>query len=291
MSTSLPYPAARDWRDAGAKRRLRARHLYYRARLQQWIGRAPQAAALCRRALEHSDYLRAWRLLAYLQLPGEDYQQLLARLHDALAPATYLEIGVDQGHSFRLLGPGTQAIGIDPAARLAHSLAPGHSLFAMTSDEFFARIDVRAVLGGRSVRMAFIDGMHHFEFALRDFVNLEPLCDPDSVLLVHDCYPLDARTAARERSTGFWTGDVWRLVALLRRHRPDLLVRTIATPPTGLALISRLDPSSRLLQQRLPALIAEGLALEYAAMDARREEILGVFPNHWSRIRALLGAH
>ena len=143
------------------------------------------------------DYLRAYRLLAYLQLPGEDYQQLLARLHAHLAPATYLEIGIDQGHSFRLLRPGTRAIGVDPAARLAHALAPGQSVFAMTSDEFFTRIDVRAALGGASVRMAFIDGMHHFEFALRDFVNLEPLCERDSVVLMHDCYPLDARTASR----------------------------------------------------------------------------------------------
>ena len=41
-------------------------------------------------------------------------------------------------------------------------------LFPQTSDEFFARNDVGAELGGLPVDLAFIDGMHHFEFALRD---------------------------------------------------------------------------------------------------------------------------
>jgi hypothetical protein len=37
---------------------------------------------------------------------------------------------------------------------------------------------VRALLGGLPVELGFIDGMHLFEFALRDFMNLERLCTP-----------------------------------------------------------------------------------------------------------------
>jgi Methyltransferase domain len=287
MSPGAPI-AAPVWRASSAGRE-RARHLYYRARLQRLIGRKRAAAQLCRRALEHCDYLRAYRLLAYLELPGEDYQRILARLHAHLKPATYLEIGVDRGHSFELLPPGTRAIGIDPQPRLDRLLRPGQCLVQATSDEYFARHDVRAELGG-SVRMAFIDGMHHFEYALRDFVNLEPLADRDSVVLVHDCYPIDARTAARERCTAFWTGDVWRLVMLLKRHRPDLIVRTIAAAPTGLALITRLDPTSRILGERLPQLIAEGMTIDYAAIAPDKAEALNLFPNEWGSLRALLDA-
>ena len=48
---------------------------------------------------------------------------------------------------------------------------------------------------------AFIDGMHLFEFALRDFMNLERHCTPQSVIMVHDCYPTEREHAEREPQT------------------------------------------------------------------------------------------
>ena len=90
--------------------------------------------------------------------------------------------------------------------------------------------------------MAFIDGMHHFEYALRDFINIEPLCRTGSVVFIHDCYPIDARSAERDQVTAFWSGDIWRLLVLLKKYRPDLAIHTLGTPPTGLGLITRLDP-------------------------------------------------
>jgi hypothetical protein len=270
-----------------AEQRARARHLYYRARLNRWIGRRRAAAALCRRALAWCDYSRAHRLLAELELPGEDYLRVLARVHQDLRPATYLEIGVARGDSLALAMPQTRAIGIDPAPRLKVAPGPNQQVFAETSDEFFSRRDARAELGG-PLRMAFIDGMHHFDFALRDFVHLEPICEPDSLIFVHDCYPLDERTATREQQTAFWSGDVWRLIVLLRKYRPDLDIRTIGTPPTGLGLITRLDPTTRSLRERLPALIEEGLSLSFDAIAHSKAQALNLFPNEWGRLRTLL---
>ena len=268
--------------------RSRARHLYYRARLQRLLGRAPAASELCRRALEHCDYGRAYRLLAELELPGEDYLRVLERVHAYVRPQTYLEIGVARGDSLRLTPSETTALGIDPAPRPRHPLRANQRVVAETSDRFFATHDVRAELGGRSLRMAFIDGMHHFDFALRDFVNLEPYCERNSLIFVHDCYPLDERTAEREQSTTFWSGDVWRLIVLLKRHRPDLRIVTIGTPPTGLGLITHLDPTSSALRERLPGLIAEGLATDYASIAAVKPAALNLLPNEWPRVRALL---
>jgi hypothetical protein len=273
-----------------AEQRARARHLYYRARLNRWMGRRREAAALCQRALALSDYSRAHRLLAELELPGEDYLRVLARVHRELKPATYLEIGVARGDSLALAEPATRAIGIDPAPRLRHPPGALQRLFTETSDEFFARHDAVAELGGQRVRMAFIDGMHHFDFALRDLMHLEPLCEPRSLIFVHDCYPLDERTAAREQVTRFWSGDVWRLIVLLKKHRPDLSVHTIGAPPSGLGLITRLDPGSRTLARDLPALIAEGLAIDFATIADRKAEALNLFPNEWPKLRALISA-
>ena len=106
-------------------------------------------------------------------------------------------------------------------------------------------------LGGKAVDLAFIDGMHLFEYALRDFSNLERLCTPHSTILVHDCYPLDRQTADRERTTLFWSGDIWRLILLLKKYRPDLEINVIAAPPTGLGVIRNLDPASRVIADNL----------------------------------------
>ena len=268
--------------------RRKARYSFFRARLQQLLGRKAAARRLCHRALSFCDYSNAYRLLTELDLPGEDYFKVLARVHAHVRPATYLEVGVSRGQSLQLVGPGTRALGIDPAPRVGFTLKPNQQVFAQTSDEFFARTDVPALLGGRPLAMAFIDGMHHFEYALRDFINIESLCAADSLIFIHDCYPIDARSAQREQTTGFWSGDIWRVIVLLKKYRPDLSIHTIGTPPTGLGLITRLDPASTVLRSRLPHLIAEGFALDFAAIAPRRPEALNLLPYDWPGVRQLL---
>jgi len=264
----------------------------YEAAAAHWrAGRAPEAVAACRALLEMApDYWSAHNLLASIELPGETYFHVLERIHTHLRPRTYLEIGVSRGESIRLAGPGTRAIGVDPEPSVAFPLGPNVGIVAQTSDAFFAARDVRAELGGLPVDLAFIDGMHHFEFALRDFMNIEALCAPSSTILIHDVFPIDERTAARERVTEFWSGDIWRLLLLLRKHRPDLIVRTIAAAPTGLAVVRNLDPKSTYIRDRLDALVAEYLAVDFRTLAGRKAEQLALVPNDWPQVRALLDA-
>jgi len=265
-----------------------ARALFRRARLQHWLGRRSEALALCRQAVDRADYSRAYTLMSQLALPGEDYFHVLRRIHRHLRPRTYLEIGVSRGESLECVLPETQVLGIDPAPNLARPEPANVRIYRETSDDFFARYSPRAELGGQPVELAFIDGMHHFEYALRDFINVERCCSRGSVILMHDCYPLDERTAQREQVTGFWSGDIWRLMLLLRTHRPDLVVRTIATPPTGLGIVVNPDPASRVLADRLDELIAEYLAKDFSVLAQGKPEALGLIENRWPAIRALL---
>lgn len=267
-----------------------ARALFHRARLQHWLGRRSAALALCRQAVERADYSRAYTLMSKLALPGEDYFRVLARIHRYLRPRTYLEIGVSRGDSLACVLPATQVLGIDPAPNLAKAPPANVRIYRETSDAFFARYAPRAELGGQPVELAFLDGMHHFEYALRDFINVERTCASSSVILIHDCYPLDERTAQREQVTGFWSGDIWRLMLLLRERRPDLSVRTIATRPTGLGIVMNPDPASRVLADRLDELIAEYLARDFSVLAADKAAALGLVENRWPLIRALLDA-
>jgi hypothetical protein len=265
-----------------------ARALFRRARLKHWLGQRDAALSLCRRAVDTADYSRAYTLMSQLALPGEDYFRVLARIHRYLRPRTYLEIGVSRGDSLKLVQRDTQVLGIDPQPNLTGPAPANVRIYRETSDDFFAKYDARAELGGLPVELAFIDGLHRFEYSLRDFLNVERNCTRSSVILIHDCYPLDARTAQREQVTGFWSGDVWRLLLLLRTLRPDLVVRTIATPPTGLGIVLNPDPASRVLAQRLEELTAEYLAQDFSVLAGRQPQALGLLENRWPAIRKLL---
>jgi tetratricopeptide (TPR) repeat protein len=236
------------------------------------------------------DYSPAYALWASIELPGDNYLAFLPRLHRYLNPATYLEIGVFQGQSLQFAGPDTQVIGIDPEPQIAYPLPPGARVLATTSDTFFATHDVRGEFGGRGVALGFIDGMHLFEYALRDFINMERVSEPDGIILIHDCCPLDRLSAERERHTGFWSGDIWRLILILRRYRPDLQVQTLALPPTGLGMVRGLDPTSCVLADNYDAIVAEYMAIDYSVLHDDKYGKLNLIPNDWNDIAILLDA-
>lgn len=253
-------------------------------------GDVDAAVRYCERALEIDPQMQPVHdLLASLFLYGEHYLQVLERIHAHLRPRTYVEIGFEQGHSLRLVSPETRAVGIDPEPRLSGPLPPNVRVFAETSDDFFARHDLRAELGGLPVDFAFIDGMHRFEYALRDFMNLERYCTPQSTIVFDDCFPHDRRTAMRERVVHFWTGDVWKVVVLLKKYRPDLSIHTIAAPPSGVCLVRNLDPASTVIGDNLRRLVDEFMALDYGVLQKNRAGKLNLFPNDWEKIRPLLG--
>jgi hypothetical protein len=234
------------------------------------------------------DLRREHNRLAELALPGPAYVHALATIHAKLKPRTYLEIGVSKGVTLALASPSTRALGVDPEPQLHEPPGPNARIYPLTSDEFFAEVDVAGELDGMPLDLAFIDGLHLFEFALRDFIAIEPLCTRASTVLVHDTYPLNRMTAARERTTQFWSGDIWRLVLILKKYRPDLAVHTIGAMPTGLTVIRNLDPSSRVLGERQDEIVAEFLALDYSTLDEDKPAALNLVPNEPERIRALL---
>lgn len=253
------------------------------------VRRWSETISLCRRVLAvDSDNLQAHVLWANATLPGEDYIELINRIHRDLRPATYVEIGVETGRSLALAQPGTTCIGIDPQPQLTQAMPPSTRIFAETSDAFFARHDLFKELGERPVDLAFLDGMHHFAFTLRDFINLERHCTPDSTCLVHDCYPLDERTSANPRATTFWSGDIWRLIPCLQKHRPDLQIHTIAAAPTGLGIIRGLDPKSTVLRDRLEQISAEFAQLPYSYLDGDKAGKLNLVANDWPAVQPLL---
>ncbi len=253
-------------------------------------GRRDEAVAACREALAlEPDLLAAHVCMARAKLPGEDFLAYLARFHELLRPRVYLEIGVDVGRTLSLAKPPTRVLGVDPAPKGGtpeRAFESPTSLFPLESDVFFESGEAARALAGETVDLAFVDGLHLFEQALRDFLHIERHGGPESVILFHDCLPLTAATASRQRSTGFWTGDVWKIAPILGDLRPDLSMFLVPTYPTGLLVVTGLDPRSRILEERLDAVIDEWTNKEWSAGPS--DPLLPLVPNDWNAVRARL---
>lgn len=213
-------------------------------------GQQPGAGAGARQLGEPNDRQGGW-------IPSDPFvphpkptmtrHDLLKGLHEVLSPRTYLEIGVNEGSSLTLSR--AKSLGVDPDFIVRRPLHCDLDLVKAKSDEFFTRPDALAHFDGVPVDLAFIDGMHLSEFAVRDFINVERHLAPGGVTVFDDILPRNALEAARVRLTGAWAGDVYKAVEIVARRRPDLVVVLINTWPTGTAVVVGADPSSEVLDQ------------------------------------------
>ncbi|MDW7773247.1 MAG: tetratricopeptide repeat protein [Desulfobulbaceae bacterium] len=215
--------------------------------------------------------------LARLHLRGPHYLEALGRIHANLRPASYIEIGIRKGASFKLASPDIPAVGIDPNPLVDGAELPvRHLIIRDTSDNYFRSGRLSSDLEGLPVDLAFIDGMHLMEFALRDFIALENSAHPGATILVHDCYPMNDLTARRKQETPFWSGDVWKLILCLKEYRKDLKVLTLPCPPTGLAVITRLDPLSTVLSNFLEEIYNTYVPMDFSGIEEERERKLNL---------------
>jgi hypothetical protein len=178
--------------------------------------------------------------------PQMTRHELLQGLHEKIRPRTYLEIGIRTGRSMVLSR--CRSIGVDPFFKIDNPIHCDVQLIKATSDDFFAGTEPLAHFEGVPVDLAFIDGMHLSDFALRDFINIEPFMADTGVVVLDDVLPRNGLEAARDRKTEPWTGDVYKVVEILRRRRPDLVVLLINTAPTGTAVVLGVDQASTILK-------------------------------------------
>ncbi len=201
------------------------------------------------------------------------YMDILGERIDSGRVSTYFETGVNKGGTLAL-GQGLKlAIGVDPSPKTAPGAfdAAPFRLEVKTSDDFFLETFSQDA-PDFALDLAFVDGLHVFEYALRDFIGCELLSAPGCEVLIHDVLPRRMAEAARHRLTRAWTGDVWRVPLVLRHFRPDLKVQLMEAAPTGLAIIAGLDSANRVLLERYNEVVAYGLSLSVADFMAARDQ-------------------
>jgi hypothetical protein len=197
-----------------------------------------------------------------------DYLEVLKHIHEVLQPSLYLEIGVRLGHSLRLAR--CRAVGVDPTVNKGLKLPRSATFVHATSDYFFEE-RAGSVLGG-APDLVFIDGMHLFEHALRDFMHAERLASIYGLVVIDDVFPNHVSQAARNRHTKTWTGDTWKLYRVLAKYRPDLTLLPLDSSPVGTLLVAGLDPKNNVLWERYNPILNEFGAIAEPSDDILRRD-------------------
>lgn len=203
---------------------------------------------------------------------GLRYSTFLAELHKAMVFDWYLEVGCRAGRTFSPVRGNT--IAVDPFFKAEQNIIGAKRrlfVFQETSDDFFATGFLKK--NGIALSFSFLDGMHLVEYLLRDFIQTEANSHPDGVIALHDCVPFAPSMLTRDLDNlpgGPWAGDVWKLIPILKTHRPDLKIEVLNCRPTGLVLVSGLNPKSTKLKQNYDQIVAEWIPIEMADYGVAR---------------------
>lgn len=217
---------------------------------------------------------------------GISYLTFFETVFKVLRPRTYFEIGGKAGDSLAKFP--CDSICVDPNLQLNAGVIGCRTrtfLFQMESDEFFKKEGIRKFFP-HGADIGFLDGLHLFEFLLRDLANFERSSHVKSIAILHDCLPTNERMAERKFRPGgldelaherdFWTGDVWKVLPAIKKYRPDLRVFFLDCAPTGLVIVTNLDSGGESFLDNYQKIVGDFMSMQLA--DYTFERLWNLFP-------------
>ncbi len=174
---------------------------------------------------------------------GMPSMTLLKRLTKVLRPDWLLELG--RGRASILTATQANLVSV---ANMGNIEANGKQIHVLnqTPVEFFAS----GFAERNSLRfdLAVLHGRERFETLLHEFVHLEELMNENGLIVLTESFP---KTVTDN------VGEIWKLLKVLRTHRPDLETLCTNAHPNGVAIVRGCDPSNLVLRQKFAKLIAE----------------------------------
>lgn len=169
------------------------------------------------------------------------------RIAEFVGAKSYLEIGVAKGKTFLEVRI-PHKVAVDPKFRF--ETAPHRTenvvFHETTSDAFFAQHPK-----SEKFDVIFIDGLHVFDQALRDFRNSLEVSHDRTVWLIDDVVPVDEYSAmtdakkARElrwqtgNTSGAWHGDVYKVIYAIHDLHPEFSFVTVTSDGNPQAIVWR----------------------------------------------------
>lgn len=191
------------------------------------------------------------KTFAISDLQGRNYIEVISDIIKIIAPDSYLEIGgsdIDIATATDcptiLVGPAYSCSDTPLTPR------PILGLYRIKPDLFFSSYCANAILG-RKVDVSVVRDLHYHEDLLGIFAAIEKASVPNALVILHNCIPVESAIADRSpphtvevpHRAGWWVGDAWKAVAALRHVRPDLRISALDANPSGLVLITNLNPA------------------------------------------------
>ncbi|MDP4283403.1 MAG: class I SAM-dependent methyltransferase [Bacteroidota bacterium] len=216
--------------------------------------------------------------------------QLIQSLMKQKNLENYLEIGVFNGHAFFKIKSKFK-IAIDPEFRFDLLRKVGKTIlnpynlynkyFQKTSDDFFKE-DAPDLFSQKKIQISLIDGMHEYDFALRDAENTLNYLSNDGVIILHDCNPQTKVAAGTfeewesNGNIGTWNGDIWKTILHLRCFRDDINVFTLDCDH-GLGIVTKGKPENKLNYN-----LEEIHQLKYEDFNTNRKQWLNLKPAEYA---------
>jgi predicted O-methyltransferase YrrM len=156
------------------------------------------------------------------------HKHIVAAVAATIGAKTYLELGVYDGTTLRLVTERARCIAVD-VVRRETTKGIRCKFFEMPTDAFFEN-------HGDSIMAdaIFVDGDHEFGQVRRDFLNSLSVLNPGGVILLHDTDPTDKRYLKPEGCH-----DCWRIVDYIDSRFPGLSAVTLPVGRCGLTVVTR----------------------------------------------------
>ena len=215
-----------------------------------------------------------------------DRRQVILTLMKERKLKNYLEIGVFNGHILFKVKSNFK-VAVDPEFRfgalrkfvkgLLNPLNFRNKYFEKTSDAFFLE-DAPSLLNNKKFDIALIDGMHEYEYALRDVENTLQYLSPNGVIIMHDCNPETKLSASsfedwkKRQFADTWNGDVWKVILHLQSLRNDVNAFVLDCDH-GLGIITWGKPEKKMNYRK-----EQITALTYEDFNKNRKDFINLKP-------------
>lgn len=161
--------------------------------------------------------------------------QRIKKINNFLNIKKYLEIGVQQGHTFNNLEL-PYKVAVDPLFQFDYKNFenPSCKFFETTSDDYFINHSNQDIFD-----LIFLDGLHEFPQTLRDFNSAIKNSNKQTLIILDDVFPNDVYSSLiknpylfrkmndPENNDGSWHGDVFKTIFFIHDFFPTYTYCTI----------------------------------------------------------------
>jgi predicted O-methyltransferase YrrM len=155
------------------------------------------------------------------------YANIIAAVVESLKAESYLELGVHQMGTFKLIQPLVPyAVAVD----IDETYASGYqNFYKSTTDEWFAQ-------NKQTFDVIFIDACHDIDFVKRDFANSLKILNKRGVIFLHDTDPAEPIFASIN-----YCHNSYLMNAHLKSNYPHLNFVTLPTANSGITIVNNLE--------------------------------------------------